>query len=262
MPGRSESRCLARPPLIRGDLMLRSSRVWLAILLPAGLLAAPGGVSAADLAGNWKFKQVPGGNELTLALLHIEQKDGKPTAEVLGAPLINGQPAIEDLRADGQGVAFTFKVGPTALKVTLKAPPGVEKPERLKGVIEVNGQTIPAELEKTDTKEINRADATKVGPAGEALNKARRASDAKERVAALKELLEKYPDSSAAHAAAQMLLQERAREGASDEVMAAAAKEFLRHAAAYGSALEKEAQRTVTQAQVTALKALARSLRT
>src|SRR5262249_55035144 len=160
-----------------------------------------------------------------LALLHIGQNDGKPTAEVLAAPLIGAKPTVEELRVDGRTVAFAFKIGPTVLKVSLTAPEGVEKPECLPGVIEVNGQTIPAELERTEGKEITQAEARMAGPAGQSLNKARGLRDTSERIDALKAILKKHPNTGAALAAAQLVLQERAKEGAGDEELRAAAQE-------------------------------------
>src|SRR5262249_55438255 len=156
-----------------------------------------------------------------------EDKDGKPTAQTLGAPIFNGQASVEDLRADGQAVTFTLKAGANVLKVTLAVPQGKEKPDRLKGVIEFNGRKILAEMEKTEEQEISRADAVKTGPAGTALNQARGIRDGKEQLAALKGILEKYPDSSAAYVAAQMALEQRTKEGATDDELRAAVQECL-----------------------------------
>ena len=72
--------------------MTRSFRKWPLAALVALLLAALAGPAlAADtsLAGTWKLKLVAGGNDNTLALVNIENKDGKPAAtlsSIVGLP--------------------------------------------------------------------------------------------------------------------------------------------------------------------------------
>lgn len=232
--------------------MVCLSRIGPPAVLLAALLAVTGAASAADLSGNWKLKDV---SDTTLALLQFETKDGKPSAQSLGAPIFQDQASVEDLRIDNATVAFALKVaGGRVLKLTLLRPKGVENPERLKGVIEFNGRYIPAELEKTDAKAITMADVRGSGPAATALAKANSTPDAKEKIAALKEILQKHPDSAAAYNASQTLVQQLVKEPAKDEELRTAVQDYLRLGASYGPAVAREALQTVAQTLVRAEK--------
>jgi hypothetical protein len=237
--------------------MTSLSRIGLAAALLAGLLAAPRCASAADLAGNWKLRDASG---QTLALLQIEQQNGKPTAKTLAAPLLGGQANVENLRAEGPSLAFSIKNERLTLAVSLTVPKGVEKPDRLKGAIEFGGRHIPAELERTEDKELGPADAQRQGPGAEALNKALGLRNPQKQ-AALKEITEKYPDSPIAFVAAQLWLRERAKEGVNEDEINAATKDFLRLAAGFGPGVERDGQRIVTEVQAANLKAIAQTLR-
>jgi hypothetical protein len=234
------------------------SRIMLTAALFAGLLAAPPCVWAADLAGNWKLRDASG---QTLALLQFEQQNGKPTAKTVAAPLLGGQANLENLRVDGPSLSFSIKNERVTLAVSLTAPKGVQKPERLTGAIEFGGRHIPAELERTEDKELSPADAQRQGPGAEALGKAFGLRDPKQQAAAMKEVAEKYPDSPVAFVASQLWLRERAKEGVSEDEINAATKDFLRLAAGFGPGVERDAQRIVTEVQVANLKAIAQTLR-
>jgi len=234
--------------------MIRSFRIgFLAALL--AVIGATGIIRAADtpLAGNWKFKLVNGGGDGSVALLQIENKDGKPAAgfqSILGLPP-DAKP--EDLKIEGNTIRFTFKVGGNPAIVTLSAAKGEEKPKTLRGTIELGRTLIFTELERTDLKELDRAENSKRTPAGEALQKVMTGPPG-EREAGLKELIEKHADSTAAYAAGEILLGLRVKAGAKEDELRATTDAMLKVAKNYGPVAEKRAILGVAQNLVRAEK--------
>jgi hypothetical protein len=231
--------------------MTRSSRHWPAAALLAILLAAVAGrASAADspLAGNWKFKLVNGGSDGTAALIQIETKDGKPAAKILGGPGLPPGAALEDVRVDGNTINLNLKINGNANSLTASAPKGEEKPKTLRGTLQVGTRLLFIELEQTDAKEVGPADARKQTPGGEALLKALQTRDAKEREQGLKDVLEKFGDTTAGYGAAEMLLPIQVKAGAKDDDLRALADRMLKVAKNYGPVAEKKTVLSVAQA--------------
>ncbi len=236
--------------------MTRSFRKWPLAALAALLLAALAGPAlAADtsLAGNWKLKEVSNGADTTLGIIQIEMKDGKPTTSVLSSPLIPNL-ALDDVKIDGGSIHFTFKVGTRLAVVNATTAKGEEKPKTIRGTILLGKNLIFAELERTDLKEITRQDAQKQTEAGQQLMKARyQIKDAKEKETALKEVLEKNGENAAGLAAAELLLELRAKEGAKDDDLRTLSDTMLKIAKTYGPSAEKQtllgAARGLTRAE-------------
>jgi hypothetical protein len=227
------------------------------VALAGAILALTGRAPAADppLAGKWKLVEVSGGNEVSLILLEIEEKDGKTTLQSLSSPLLGKEPVkLEDVRVDANSVRFSFPFRGSSIKVAVSAAKGDDKPKTLRGGIQINKNMLFAELQRTDQKEIDRASAVKQTPASEALTKAAQEDDPKVQEPLLKEFLEKHPDGPAAYAAAEMLLRLRGKAGAKDEDLKALAERMVKTAAPYGPTLEKTAVHAVAQALVSAEK--------
>jgi hypothetical protein len=240
--------------------MTRSSRSWLPVALAAfalAALAAPAPAAGPSLAGNWKFKEVSGGRETTLALVKIEVKDGKPTASVLSAPLIRGGLEVEGLKVSDSAVKFDLKIGAggSVLAVALAVPKGEDKPATLRGTYSLGKRPVFAELERTDAEKLSQADAQKQTEGGLALVKVYR-TPLDEREAPLKEVVEKYGDTSAGYSAAEALLALRAKAGAGDADLRAPIDVILKVAKLYGAPAEKYAVLSVAQTLTRAPKAM------
>ena len=219
--------------------MIRSFRIGLLAALTVIVGTTAAGAADTPLAGTWKFKLVNGGGDNSIALVKIENKDGKPAASfesILGLP---PSAKLEGLRIDGNSLHFTFSVGATAV-ANLSAPKGEDKPKTLRGTIEIGHNLLFTELERTDLKELTPAEARKQTPGGEAMNKLGR-TPLGEREAALKEILEKYGDTTAGYTAGEMLLGIQAKAGAKDDDLRATADAMLKVAKNYGPAAERHA---------------------
>src|SRR5260370_16982065 len=72
------------------------------VVLAGAILALTGRAAAAELrlAGKWKLLDVTAGNEGSLILLQIEEKDGKVTAKTVSSPLLAADLPLEDLPVD------------------------------------------------------------------------------------------------------------------------------------------------------------------
>src|SRR5262245_17844253 len=93
-PGRS-------PP--RSQIMRR-----FAIPFTISLVAAFGARAAESLEGNWRFVTVGPGTETTVAILKVENKDGKPCATVL-FKRPNVEITVTDFKVSDTGVTLALK---------------------------------------------------------------------------------------------------------------------------------------------------------
>ncbi len=229
--------------------MMCSSRHWsMAALVAVVLIAGRAPAADSPLAGKYKFKDVSAGNEVTLAIVQFDIKDGKAVAKSVTAPLLRQRPEFEDARLENSTIQVTFKTGANAFIVKVAAAKGDDKPKILKGAMQIGNRLIFCELERTDLEELTQKDAIKRTDAGMALNKAFTTRDAKERETAFKAVMEKYGDSTAAYTAAERLLPIRANDGAKKEELRALADGMLKIAAPFGTVIEKQAVLTIAQA--------------
>jgi hypothetical protein len=219
----------------------------LAVVAGLGVVAGPGRPArAADtpFAGTWKATAFFGGPDLTLALLKVEDQDGKPKASLLaGFPQIKDL-ALDDFKADAKSMRFTLKGGKGSLTfeaTAYPAPKGAAKPKKLLGSVQFRGQYLPLQMEQTDLKELNAKNAQVISPGFLDLQKAAGEPDAKKQEAALKEVQEKFPGKPVALLAAQSLVDLKVRSEAAADELRAAADSSIKAAAAYGPELERNA---------------------
>jgi hypothetical protein len=220
-------------------------RLWpraaaaLALAAAALLAGAAGRADESPLVGTWKLINLTTGDELTYALIQVEEKDGKLQAKLLGAAGNLGRdPALEGFHADARSIRFDLKSGTNVYRVKLYPARGIPT----LGTITTSAQVFLARLEKTDDTEWKRDELRKATPEGEALTKARTARDAKDQQAALKEILEKYGDKPVAYAAAHLLLQQYVNDGGKDEaLLRAVAERAVKAAADYGPEAQRAA---------------------
>jgi hypothetical protein len=219
--------------------MIRSSRTWPAALLLVAVVVGRASAADSPLAGNWKFKIVNNGGDGAVALVQIEMKDGKPAANVLAGPGLPPGSTLEDVKADGNALSFNLKFAGNVGAVTASAPKGEDKPKALRGTLLLGTRLLFTELERTDQKELDQKDTAKQTPGGEALAKAFMTRDAAEREKILKDVAEKFGDTMAGYAAAEMLLPIQVKAGAKDDDLRALADRMQKVAKDYGPLAEK-----------------------
>ncbi len=229
-------------------------RSWLKTATAALLVATFGAGCAAHadspFVGNWKLLDVDSGNESALVLFEITEKDGKPQAKVLAAPLLGKGVSIEHLQVDAASMQFDVKFGGGTLGVKAYRD---DKTKAVRGVIHFNNRLLLAQFNKTDDTDLKQEDAESATAEGEQLEKAKTTEDAKEKQAALKELVDKRADKPAAYSAARLLLESYVKEGAKDDEVSATADKFVKIGARFGPEVEKNtvalACQTLTQGE-------------
>ncbi len=227
------------------SMMKRSA----AVLLAGAILVLGGrGVAAAPpLAGKWLLLDVSGGNEVSLILLEIEEKDGKPTAKNVSSPL-GKDVVLEDVRVDATSVRFTFPFRGTSIKVNAFAAKGDDKPKTLRGSIQLGTRSLFAELQRTDLKELGGEIERKKSAAGKLLEKAAQEDEPKAQEPLLKEILDKHGDTAAAYGAAELMLQLKIKAGAKDDELKTVADQMLKIGTVYGPTIDKMAGLDVAEA--------------
>jgi hypothetical protein len=206
-----------------------------ALLVVAALFAVlPACANESPFAGHWKVLDVSNGNETALVLLQIAEKDGKPHAKVLAAPLLGAEVAIENLNADAKSLRFDLKYASGTYHIQAYIPKADAKSKGVRGTITVNNQLHLAQFNKTDDTELSADDAENTTAEGEQLAKALELEDAKEKQTALKEIFEQHGDKPAVYVAAELLLQGYAKEGAKEELLRGTAERFVKIGALFG----------------------------
>ena len=108
--------------------MRDSRKGWLALLtLAAGFIAVCSAPAAAPLAGNWKVTAVSEGKEIVLALIKVEERDGKPAIKILGPEAVKDAP-IENVTIADRSLRFTMMMRGTPFHMAAYVPKGEEKP--------------------------------------------------------------------------------------------------------------------------------------
>jgi hypothetical protein len=235
--------------------MQRSWKVGLSVAavaaLAVGLGIGRGCTAQTPFAGSWKVVAIQNVSELTLAILKIEEKDGKPQASIVAGLQGFDKATVENVKADARALRFTLKVG-RDLEAVAYAPGMGAKVDRALGSLLVGKQYLPLILEKTDATELDpKKGSTQVEGAADVI-KAIRETDEKKRVATLKEILEKNGDKPIALVIGPPLLDAEVKADAGTEELSGTATRYLKSAAPYGPEYEN-------QALLQAAKILARS---
>jgi hypothetical protein len=188
--------------------MRRSWLGGLAAMLAITLCSCAGPAEAADSSygGNWKVNLIQGAQEITLALLQVEDKEGKLQAKALNSPVFKSI-ALKDFKADAGAIHFTLTADDNDFQITVHPPRGETAPKKLLGTIRVGTNYELALLEKTDKKEINRKEALVPIEGGKALQEAAQTRDPKELAKGIKEVLANHAGKPVAYVAGRILLQ-------------------------------------------------------
>lgn len=232
-------------------------------LSAAGLLAVllllPDGSRAAEApyAGNWKVLIVPPGQELALYIVKVEASDSGPKVEVVATGIDQlKDPRIEGARVEGGALKFTAEVAGFTLLFDVYPPKGEKEPKRLLGSVSVRGNSDFVRFERTEDKKIDEKQAAKqTGGTQEFLKAASSTKDPKEKETALKELVEKYPESPLAYQCDLALLEVLPVNGAREEAIRATAEKAIQFAAAYGPGMKERAVSQAAQKLVASKKA-------
>jgi hypothetical protein len=208
--------------------------------------------------------------EQRLAILKVETKDGKPTAEVTDAGPRKGV-KVSDLKVDGKHLTMNLELGAIKLKFEGTCDPA--DPKRVLGTLSDDTRTFRASLAATDKEKLERGDMVSAAKMPEEMTqaqqlriapqmlkaKARQTKDAeakekltKEAEAAQKEADEKVPglykavvqkhaDGPAAVVAAEALLGMAGKLGAKPDEVEGWAKLVEADAKRYGPRIEQTA---------------------
>ncbi len=229
-------------------------------LLVAGLALLPGlPARAADggVGGNYKLIYFVGVNEAPLAIVKLEDKDGKLSGSVVDGKRV-GASSIKKAALEGKMIHFDFEGG-TAISFE-----GSSRADDILGNIQVGTAVYPAKLVKTTDEEITgRPDQLKVPEFTQASqetrkilqlqNQAKREKDSEKKAELEKqaaeavaeqsklyrEVLKKYPESPVVVASGTALLRND-KANATPEEAAEWIAAISKFAAAYGPRYEAE----------------------
>jgi hypothetical protein len=222
------------------------------LLLAAALVAAgalvwlyvPALAAGASVVGKWQVTLFPpDGSEMTLWLVEIEDKDGKHSGKVLSAGDDNlKNTKVDQIKADDKALHLTMKVegqgGALEIPITVYLPEGERVPKVLRGFIELRGQKLFAQMERSELKELDPEKAIDKG-AMPTLRQVMRTKDAKDKAKLYRDVIKDYADRPAAFLAGVGLLDVMAKDGASAEELRKEAAAALKVAAAFGPELKQ-----------------------
>lgn len=222
---------------------MRTSRKGLLVLLAlaAGLAAVCSAPAAAPpLAGNWKITVTSEGKEITLAIIKVEPRDGKPAITIVAPEAIKNAP-IDDVSIQDRALRFTVTMQGLPFHMAVYAPKGSEKPSKLIGSVQPPGNAEPLMLERTEQTSITEKEAEKDSPGFNELERLGQEKDAGKRDEGLQALMKKYAEKPVALAAAELLVQSAVADGAAADKVRPRAEQYLKAAAVYGREMELHA---------------------
>jgi hypothetical protein len=192
--------------------MLRAS--W-ALLTGVALLVS-GTARAADnpLDGTWKLQLALQGDWVTIGLLKVETKDGKPSARVQAiAEEFKGASRVQNLTVAEGVLRFSLSAGGQTWVFEGKVPPAGSK--LVLGALEVLGQLGPARLEATTLTSLDA-------------------------FARTREILDNQPSDSQRFSATLVVLNQAAAKNLKPEEVRGYAEQALKAAEPYGARWQRE----------------------
>jgi hypothetical protein len=245
----------------------------LAALLALGLVTLAGtaddkkpadktDVDKVPFVGNWKVTVLFAPTlENTSFIVKIADKDGKPAMDTawVAEQLKNLKVTIEDAKIDAKAVHFTLVIADNKWAMNAYPAKGAKDAKLLLGNAKAGAQRIPLVMEKTDDTEVPLKEMQKITPGAEDYKAATEADD-KKRMAALKEILDKYEAKPITLPVAAALFQDTTKHADKDQEIEAALKQYLKVLSAYGPEMEEQANPKIASALVRSDKAAALSL--
>ncbi len=219
-----------------------------AIGLLAALFLLPESGRAADTpyAGTWKVIFAPGANEMTWFIIKVEDKDSGPKLELVATHTDYKEFKLQAEKSAGGVLRITADGPGGPYKCTFYPPKGDKEPQKLLGSVGFPGLRSFVRLERTEDKTIDSTQRFKSAPGEPELTKAAHLQDAKEKAAALKEVVEKHPGSPVAYAAAMELAYLKMT-GATEGEVKESTEKAIGIAADYGPEMQADAVAKIVQ---------------
>jgi hypothetical protein len=195
--------------------------------------------NTSPFIGTWKAIALPPGNEVTLWLLQVTEKDGQPQINLLVPP--NAGSSVTAAHVDDRSLRCLIKTPFLTYSLAAYVPKGQTASKQLLGSLEAKGRRDMLRLERTDLRELPPGGVVAPTPAAEALQQAEAMRDAKDREVAFRSLLNRFAGQSVAFHAALELTALAAETGAADSELKARADTALKLAEGYGREMEMQA---------------------
>src|SRR5262249_4442638 len=184
---------------MRRNLILGLGAALVAASVAAWLFLGPALAAAPALAGTWKVTFFPPtGQEMSLWLLQVEAKKGELTAKVIAAPADElKQAKVVKVDADDKTLRLNLQVGASdatmTIPITMYFPDKETNPKVLRGVMQLRGQQLFTQLERTEAKELDPDSAQDEG-ASALMAKALRSRNAKDHETLFKDVIASSAD--------------------------------------------------------------------
>jgi hypothetical protein len=194
------------------------------------------------VTGSWKVLLVnPQGQEIALAILKIDVKDGKAEAAVVATgPDTMKDVTVEEIRVDAASVHLTLKSTTAVFRFAAYAPAKGGRPKTLRGSFQVRNACEIIVLERTTDRELDANSLVSNGAGADELKKLNTDDDQK-LMQAYAAILEKNFDKPVAYVAARRVFATFSRGDQSHKLLRAVGEQYRRLAADYGREVELHA---------------------
>jgi hypothetical protein len=225
---------------------MRQRRTTLGPVLAGVALWASADVRAAEprsrVAGTWKLVMTnPQGQEIALAIIKIDVKDGKTEAAVVATgPDTFKDVTVMDARSDDDSVHWTLKSPTAVFRFAAYAPTKPGRPKALRGSFQVRNSCEIVVLERTTDRELDPNSLVSNGAGADELKKLN-TDDDKKLLQVHAAILEKYFDRPAAYVAARRVFSTLGEGGRDHKLLRAVGEQYRRLAADYGRETELHA---------------------
>jgi hypothetical protein len=199
-------------------------------------------VDVVPFAGNWKVTILPGTDENTSFIVKLEDKEGKPAISLVwAAGELKDQTTVEDLKIDAKSIQFNLKIGRQVFAMKVVVPQGEKKPKVLLGSAKFGRDLVALQLESTESSSVEAADVNKPTEGAAELKKAIGIAEHKQKIEALRDLLQKNKGKLITLPASAEFLKAVARHADSEEDVAKATEQYMKTAAGFGPEMENQA---------------------
>ena len=205
----------------------------------------------SQVAGTWKVVLTnPQGQEIALAIIKVDIKDGKPTVGLVATgPDTFKDTTVADVRGDAMSVHWTLK-SPTALvRFAAYAPAKPGRPKALRGSFQVRNSCEIVVLERTTDRELDPNNLVTDGVGADDLKKLI-TDDDKKLMQAYTAILDRHFDRPAAYVAARRVFLALAKGDKGHKLVRAVGEQYRQLAADYGRETELHAATEIAGALV------------
>jgi hypothetical protein len=214
------------------------------VLLAAVLLALLAGGwwwvrTGVWFSRNWEATILDNGQEVTAWLFRIAGWGNRARVEVLASTQAFEDSQVTEVSGDSETLRVGLRAGDADFVLTVYGKPGDSTPQLL-GNVQRHGFPMPVRLQPTKAAKIDTRKTVKYSKGYEALQRAVQVADAKDRIAAIKVLIDTYPGQPIVVWAVPVLLEMELR-NTDKEGARAAAEKYLAVSAAYGPPVELSA---------------------